>query len=229
MEEINNSKDHAEKGLGVSWEKGNKEGDAQACHERRAHNVLAKSHQMPEDRSEYGNRSLNIGLGDSELEEGACRIIQPRLHRTTRDINQGIFNEEFDGHSNDAVELGAEEQKREPCCVPAQLYDVKHGGNRLLAATLPESQAGFNYEDYDYDYEASRNPNEQSLTTADMIRGKNLFLRLKSREKELYATRNDPRPQMIPKLDLNTTRNDPRPQMIPKLFHTRPEMIPEEL
>ena len=25
---------------------------------------------------------------------------------------------------------------------------------------------------------------------------------------------NDPRPQMIPKIDLNMTRNDPRPQMI---------------
>ena len=34
---------------------------------------------------------------------------------------------------------------------------------------------------------------------------------------------------MIPKIDLNTTRNDPRPQMISKFFHTRPEMIPEEL
>ena len=45
----------------------------------------------------------------------------------------------------------------------------------------------------------------------------------------LYATRNDPRPQMIPKIDLNTTRDDPRPQMIPKFFHTRPKMIPEEL
>ena len=29
----------------------------------------------------------------------------------------------------------------------------------------------------------------------------------------LYATRNDPRPQMTPKIDLNTTRNDPRPQI----------------
>ena len=27
----------------------------------------------------------------------------------------------------------------------------------------------------------------------------------------LYTTRNDPRPQMIPKIDLNTTRNDPDP------------------
>ena len=45
----------------------------------------------------------------------------------------------------------------------------------------------------------------------------------------LYATRNDPRPQMIPKIDLNTTQNDPRLQMITKFFHTRPEMIPEEL
>ena len=26
-----------------------------------------------------------------------------------------------------------------------------------------------------------------------------------------------------------TTPNDLRPQMIPKFFHTRPEMIPEEL
>ena len=25
------------------------------------------------------------------------------------------------------------------------------------------------------------------------------------------------------------TRNDPRPQMIPKFFHMRPEMIPEQL
>ena len=41
----------------------------------------------------------------------------------------------------------------------------------------------------------------------------------------LYTTRNDPRPQMIPKIALNTTQNDPRPQF----FHTRPEMIPEEL
>ena len=40
----------------------------------------------------------------------------------------------------------------------------------------------------------------------------------------LYTTRNDPRPQMIPKIALNTTQNDPRPQF----FHTRPEMIPEE-
>ena len=29
--------------------------------------------------------------------------------------------------------------------------------------------------------------------------------------------------------ELYATRNDPRPQMIPKFFHTRPEMIPEEL
>ena len=28
--------------------------------------------------------------------------------------------------------------------------------------------------------------------------------------------------------ELYATRNDPRPQMIPKFFHTRPEMIPEE-
>ena len=41
--------------------------------------------------------------------------------------------------------------------------------------------------------------------------------------------RNDPRSQMIPKIDLNTTRNDPRPKMIPNFFYTRPEMIPEEL
>ena len=40
----------------------------------------------------------------------------------------------------------------------------------------------------------------------------------------LYTTRNDPRPQMIPKIALNTTQNDPRPQF----FHTRPKMIPEE-
>ena len=46
---------------------------------------------------------------------------------------------------------------------------------------------------------------------------------------DMYATQNDPRPQMIPKLDLSTTRNDSRPEMIPKFFHTRPEMIPEEL
>ena len=46
---------------------------------------------------------------------------------------------------------------------------------------------------------------------------------------DLYTTRNDPRPQMIPKVNLNTTRNDPRPQMIPNFLHTRPEMIPEEL
>ena len=26
--------------------------------------------------------------------------------------------------------------------------------------------------------------------------------------------------------ELYATRNDPRPQMIPKFFHTRPEMIP---
>ena len=26
----------------------------------------------------------------------------------------------------------------------------------------------------------------------------------------LYTTRNDPRPQMIPKIDLNTIRNDPQ-------------------
>ena len=45
----------------------------------------------------------------------------------------------------------------------------------------------------------------------------------------MYTTRNDPRPQMIPKINLNTTRNDPRPQMIPKFFLRRPEMIPEEL
>ena len=45
----------------------------------------------------------------------------------------------------------------------------------------------------------------------------------------LYTTRIDPRPQMIPQIDLNKTRNDPRPQMIPKFFHTLPEMIPEEL
>ena len=38
-----------------------------------------------------------------------------------------------------------------------------------------------------------------------------------------YATRNDSRPQMIPKIDLNTTRNDPRPQVIPKCFHTGPK------
>lgn len=125
MEEINNSKDQAEKGLGVSWENGNKEGDAQVCHER-----------------------------------------------TTRDINQGIFNKEFDGHLNYVVEVGAEERKREAYCVPAQSYDVKHGENRPLVATLPESQAGFNYEDFDHDHdhEASRNPNEQLLTTAHMIR-----------------------------------------------------------
>ena len=29
--------------------------------------------------------------------------------------------------------------------------------------------------------------------------------------------------------NLYTTRNDPRPQMIPKFFHTRPQMIPEKL
>ena len=29
--------------------------------------------------------------------------------------------------------------------------------------------------------------------------------------------------------NLCTTRNDPRPQMIPQFFHTRPEMISEEL
>ena len=29
--------------------------------------------------------------------------------------------------------------------------------------------------------------------------------------------------------NLYTTRNDPRPQMIPQFFHTRPEMISEEL
>ena len=28
---------------------------------------------------------------------------------------------------------------------------------------------------------------------------------------------------------LYTTRNNPRPEMIPRFFHTRPEMIPEEL
>ena len=33
-----------------------------------------------------------------------------------------------------------------------------------------------------------------------------------------HTTRNDPRPQMIPKIDLNTTRNDPWPQMIPQFF-----------
>ena len=46
---------------------------------------------------------------------------------------------------------------------------------------------------------------------------------------DLYTTRNDPRPQMIPKIDLSKTRNDLRPQMIRNFFHTRPEMIPEEL
>ena len=45
----------------------------------------------------------------------------------------------------------------------------------------------------------------------------------------MYTTRNDPRPQMIAKIDLNTTRNDSRPQMIPQFFHTPSEMIPEEL
>ena len=43
---------------------------------------------------------------------------------------------------------------------------------------------------------------------------------------EMMPTPNDPRHQMIPKIDLNTTRNDPRPRMIPNFFHTRPEMIP---
>ena len=54
-----------------------------------------------------------------------------------------------------------------------------------------------------------------------------LFISLVNRS-ALYATRNDPRPQMITKIDRNTTRNDPRPKMIPKFFHTRPEMIPDQ-
>ena len=57
-----------------------------------------------------------------------------------------------------------------------------------------------------------------------------IFHKLRSvHDPKWSPTPNDPRPQLIPKIDLNTTRNDPRLQMIPKFFHTRPEMIPEEL
>ena len=46
---------------------------------------------------------------------------------------------------------------------------------------------------------------------------------------DMYTTPNDPRPQMIPQIDLTTIQIYPRPQMIPQFFHTPPEMIPEEL
>lgn len=207
--EYHKSKDYAEKGLGISRKRGDREGEAQGCHvlawsyykikeyenskkycdqfqniakevgdkkleaeayqflacyfyrvgdhkksiengikslsiaeeagdkelKARAHSVLANSHQMARNLTECGTQSpdIVIGLGDSELEGGACLKIQPHLRETSRNINQGILDEEFDVELNDVVEMVAEQQKTGACEVFAQSYDVMKHNEHLNA------------------------------------------------------------------------------------------------
>lgn len=160
------------KSLSIAEEFGNEE------MKDRALRVLTKLHQ------EYGNQSpdIVIGLGDSELEGGARRTIPPHSRGTTREVEQDMSDEECDNQLNDVVEMGADEQKRGACEFPALSFYFKQGENNALEPGPGEIQEWPDFDDHNH-HELSSNPNEQSLSTAHEIEGKNLFFKTREQNK----------------------------------------------